>query len=214
MPRLRLNMTMSLDGYVAGPGQSLEHPLGEGGRALHQWAIATRSFRATHGMEGGETGLDDDVAGAWNAHIGATIMGRNMFGPVRGEWPDDAWKGWWGDDPPYHGPVFVLTHHAREALEMAGGTTFHFVTEGVEAALAQARAAAGAKDVHLSGGASLLRQCLAAGLVEQLDVSLAPVFLGRGERPFDGPAAAALDLEQVRVIPAPGVTHLRYRVKR
>jgi len=211
MPRLRLNMTMSLDGYAAGPGQSLEHPLGEGGRALHQWAIATRSFRATHGMEGGETGLDDDVAGAWNAHIGATIMGRNMFGPVRGEWPDDAWKGWWGDDPPYHGPVFVLTHHPREPLEMAGGTTFHFVTEGVEAALERALDAAGGRDVSLAGGAAAAQQALRLGLVDEMEIHVAPVILGGGSRLFDHLEGGPGGYECVELLSSPAVAHYRFR---
>ena len=148
MSKLRCTITMSLDGYVAGPAQSLENPLGQGGRALHDWAFATRSFRAVHGMEGGETGLDDDHAASWHANIGATIMGRNMFGPARGPWGDDPWAGWWGDDPPFHTPVFVLTHHPRPPLELRGGTTFHFVGDGIDGTLALAVAAAGGRDVR------------------------------------------------------------------
>ena len=153
MAKLKFTITMSLDGYVAGPRQSLENPLGEGGVALHEWAFATRAFRSAHGMEGGEAGLDDDVAMTWSTNIGATIMGRNMFGPVRGSWGDEAWTGWWGDDPPFHTPVFVLTHHPREPIEMQGGTSFHFVTDGIEAALERAMEAAGGQDVAIGGGA-------------------------------------------------------------
>ena len=193
MAKLRSNITMSLDGYVAGPRQSLEHPLGEGGIALHEWAFATRSFRASHGLEGGETGLDDDRAATWNANIGATIMGRNMFGPVRGAWSgDEAWTGWWGDDPPFHTPVFVLTHHRREPVELEGGTTFHFVTDGIEAALERALDAAGGLDVSLGGGASTVQQYLRARLVDEFEVHVVPLLLGEGERLFEhldgGPA--------------------------
>src|SRR4249919_1927115 len=185
MAKLRLNLTMSLDGYVAGPDQTLEEPLGRGGGELHAWAFATRSFRSVHGMEGGETGLDDDIAAGWNTNVGATIMGRNMFGPVRGPWGDDSWRGWWGDDPPYHTPVFVLTHHSREPLEMEGGTTFHFVTDGIEAALERARAAAGDLEVHVAGGASAVRQYLRAGLLDELWLHVVPITLGSGERLLD-----------------------------
>jgi dihydrofolate reductase len=155
---IRFTTTMSIDGYTAGPNQSLEHPLGEGGEDLHGWAVTTRSFRAAHGMEGGEVGLDDDRVAWWSANVGATIMGRNMFGPVRGPWGDEDWQGWWGDDPPFHTPVFVLTHHAREPLEMEGGTTFHFVTEGIEAALERALDAAAGRDVMIGGGARAARR--------------------------------------------------------
>ena len=158
MAKLRFSITMSLDGYVAGPRQSLENPLGEGGMGLHGWAFATRSFRATHGLEGGETGPDDDRAAAWNANIGATIMGRNMFGPIRGPWGDESWRGWWGDDPPFRTPVFVLTHHPRAPLEMRGGTTFHFATDGIEAALERALVAADGRDVSLEIGRASCRE--------------------------------------------------------
>jgi dihydrofolate reductase len=202
---------MSLDGFVAGPNQSLDHPLGEGGEQLHQWAFPTKWFRAMHG-EGseGETGVNDDVLReAWE-NVGATIMGRNMFGPVRGPWGKDPWKGWWGDDPPFHHPVFVLTHHARESLPMAGGTTFHFVTDGIESALRQAREAAGGKDVDV-GGASVVQQYLAAGLLDEIEINIVPVLLGRGERLLAGFDAGKVKLEQVRAIAGPGVTHVKYR---
>jgi dihydrofolate reductase len=207
--RLKLQITMSLDGYVAGPEQSLEHPLGKGGEALHEWAVATRGWRAQHGLEGGETGLDSERASAWSENVGATIMGRNMFGPIRGAWGDEAWKGWWGEDPPFHTPVFVLTHHAREPVEMQGGTTFHFVTEGIEQALARALEAAGGKDVAIGGGAQTVQQFLRAGLVDELEVHVVPVLLGGGERLFDnldGPAG----LEPVDLLASPAVAHFRY----
>ena len=209
MTLVRVNLSISLDGYVAGPRQSLENPLGEGGTALHEWAFATRSFRGTHDMgDGGELGLDDVQAARWNENVGATVMGRNMFGPVRGEWPDDDWKGWWGDDPPYHGDVFVLTHHAREPVAMQGGTTFHFVTEGIEEALARARDAAGGRDVSVAGGADTVRQYLRAGLVDTMTLHVAPVLLGAGERLFDG-----LDLGAFRcteLVASPAVAHFTY----
>jgi dihydrofolate reductase len=211
---LRANLSMSLDGFTAGPDQSVANPLGVGGTRVHEWAFPLAAFHRMLGRAGGIENASSRVMEEQFQGAGAVLMGRNMFGGQPGGWGDGAWRGWWGEDPPYHLPVFVVTHHPRAPLVMQGGTTFHFVTGGVEAALAQARAAAGTLDVHLSGGASLIRQCLAAGLIDQLDVSLAPVFLGRGERPFDVPAAAGLELEQVRVIEAPGVTHLRYRVVR
>jgi dihydrofolate reductase len=210
MPKLKFQVSMSLDGFVAGPNQSLEHPLGEGGMALHEWAIATRSFREQHGGEGGETGLDDDQVAAWNRDVGAFIMGRNMFGPVRGEWPDDSWLGWWGDDPPYHAPVFVLTHHARDPLPMQGGTTFHFVTDGIESALEQARGAAGDRDVSIGGGASTLRQYLQAGLVDEMRLHVVPVLLGRGEHLFEGVGDALAAFECVELISSPAAAHFTY----
>ena len=179
------NLTMSLDGYVAGPDQSLENPLGVGAEALHEWAVATRAFREMHGMEGGETGLDDDIVGRGHQGIGAFVMGRNMFGPVRGPWEEDGgWNGWWGENPPYHQPVFVLTHHERAPLEMKGGTTFHFVTDGLDAALGRARRAAGGDDILIGGGASIVRQCLASGVIDEMHIAVAPLLLGRGERLF------------------------------
>lgn len=214
MGKVRFSVSVSLDGFMAGPGQSVEDPLGKGGMQVHRWALELAAMRRMFGQPGGLVNASTPIIEDQFAGVGAILMGRNMFGGQPGDWGDGAWRGWWGEDPPYHLSVFVVTHHPRAPLAMQGGTTFHFVTEGVEAALARARAAAGEKDVLLSGGASVIRQCLAAGLVDELGISLAPVFLGRGERPFDDPALAALRLEQVKVIEAPGVTHLRYRVVR
>jgi len=214
MSRLRLNITMSLDGFVAGPDQSEQHPLGVGGERLHEWLYPLAIFQDEHGTgESGEVNASTAVVEEWRENLGATIMGRNMFGGGPGPWAGDQWRGWWGDDPPYHHPVFVLTHHPREPLPMEGGTTFHFVTDGIESALQQARAAAGGKDVSLGGGADAARQYLAAGLVDEMEISLVPLLLGRGERLFDG-VAPGPGLEQVRAVEAPGVTHIRYRPKR
>ena len=201
---------MSLDGYAAGPDQSLEEPLGKGGEALHEWAIATRSWREQHGQEGGESGVDDRQAVGWSENLGAVVMGRNMFGPVRGPWPDDRWRGWWGDDPPYHTPVFVLTHHERPPLEMEGGTTFHFVTDGIESALERAVAAADGKDVTIVGGASTVQQYLRADLVDELSVHVAPVHLGGGERLFDNLGGGPVGLELVELEASPAAAHFRY----
>jgi dihydrofolate reductase len=214
MSKLRLSITMSLDGYVAGPNQSEEHPLGEGAMALHEWFFPLAAFREMHGEHGGETNASSAVVEERRANIGATIMGRNMFGPVRGPWPDESWRGWWGEDPPYRHPVFVLTHHAREPLEMQGGTTFHFVTEGIDSALARARDAAQGSDIWLAGGASVVNQYLAAGLVDELDLSISPVILGGGERLFEGLEQGSLKLEQVRAVDAPRVTHVKYWCER
>jgi len=208
--RVRAHITMSLDGYAAGPDQSLEEPLGKGGEALHEWAIATRSWREQHGQEGGESGVDDRQAVGWSENLGAVVMGRNMFGPVRGPWPDDQWRGWWGDDPPYHTPVFVLTHHERPPLEMEGGTTFHFVTDGIESALERAVAAADGKDVTIVGGASTVQQYLRAGLVDELSVHVAPVLLGGGERLFDNLGGGPVGLEPVELEASPAAAHFRY----
>jgi dihydrofolate reductase len=209
MSTLKLNITMSLDGYVAGPDQSMENPLGVGGEELHDWIVPLRAWRESHGMEGGEdnasTPFADIIGGA-----GATIMGRNMFGGGPGPWADGSWKGWWGDDPPFHHPVFVLTHHPREPVEMEGGTTFHFVTDGIESALDRARAAAGGKGVSLGGGASVAQQYLAAGLLDEMVISVRPMLLGAGARLFDNLGDAAPKLEQVEAVAAPGVTHIRY----
>lgn len=173
---------MSLDGYAAGPNQSLEEPLGTGGEALHEWAIATRSWREQHGQEGGESGVDDRQAVGWSENLGAVVMGRNMFGPVRGPWPDDQWRGWWGDDPPYHTHVFVLTHHPRPSVVMDGGTVFHFVTDGIHDALERALDCAGEhRDVRIGGGVATIRQYLQARLVDELHLAIAPVLLGQGE---------------------------------
>jgi len=189
---------VSLDGYGAGREQSLAAPLGRGGEQLHAWAWPTRTFRAIHGESGGSSGIDDDFAAASFANVGAWILGRNMFGPVRGPWPDDRWKGWWGDEPPYRVPVFVLTHYARAPLAMAGGTTFHFVTDGIEAALERARAAAGGGDVRIGGGVATVRQYLLAGLVDELHLALTPALLGGGEALFAGIDLTALGFAVVR----------------
>jgi dihydrofolate reductase len=210
MSKLRLNITTSLDGFVAGPDQSERGPLGIGGEQLHEWLVRLRAFRETHGEEGGEINASTPIAEEILGNIGATIMGRNMFGGGPGPWADDTWKGWWGDNPPYHSPVFVLTHHTREPLEMQGGTTFHFVTDGIESALEQARSAAGEKDVSLGGGADVTQQYLAAGLLDEIVVSIVPVFLGSGARLFDNLGDATPRLEQAEAIEAPGVTHIRY----
>ena len=193
MSRVRVeSFTISLDGYGAGPGQDIDNPLGIGGKDLHQWFIPTRTFQRTHGDGEGTTGLDEDFAARGFDNLGAWILGRNMFGPIRGSWGDMAWKGWWGANPPYHVPVFVLTHHARPPLEMEGGTTFHFVTDGIHRALERAREAAGGKDVRLGGGAATLRQYLSAGLVDTAHFAISPVLLGRGE-----PLLAGLDLPRL-----------------
>jgi dihydrofolate reductase len=211
MARLRVNIAMSLDGYVAGPDQSEENPLGKGGMQLHQWAFELAAFRERHGMEGGDVNPSTAVVEEALENIGATVMGRNMFGG-RGPWGDQPWDGWWGDDPPFHTPVFIVTHHPREPVAMQGGTTFSFVTDGIESALAQAVEAAGGKDVSLGGGASIVRQYLKAGLIDDLQINLVPVLLGGGERLFDN--VDGVRLEQVRAVEAPGVTHLAYRVRR
>jgi dihydrofolate reductase len=211
MTKLRFNVAMSLDGYVAGPSQSEENPIGIGGMQLHGWMFPLAAFREIHGQEGGEVNASSRVVEGWFENVGAVIMGRNMFGPVRGPWGEDPWEGWWGEEPPFHNPVFVLTHHPREPLEMEGGTTFHFVTDGIEAALEQAREAASGKDVSLGGGASVARQYLAAALVDEMELSIVPVLLGAGERLLDD-VGPDLELEQLRAVEAPGVAHLKYRV--
>jgi len=190
--------SVSLDGYGAGREQSVAAPLGRGGEQLHTWVLPTRTFRAIHGEGGGIAGVDDDFAAASFAGVGAWILGRNMFGPVRGPWPDDDWKGWWGDEPPYHTPVFVLTHHERAPLAMAGGTTFHFVTDGIEAALERARAAAADGDVRIGGGVATVRQYLLAGLVDEIHLALAPALLGGGEALLAGIDLPALGFTVVR----------------
>jgi dihydrofolate reductase len=213
MSRLRFNITMSLDGFVAGPRQSEQDPLGVGGTQLHEWLYPLEGFRRMHGEEGGEVNASTTVLEEWFQGIGATIMGRNMFGGGPGPWGSDPWNGWWGDDPPFHHPVFVLTPHAREPQEMQGGTTFHFVTDGIESALEQAKNAAGDKDVSLGGGATVARQYLAAHLIDEMEISVVPLSLGDGARLFDNLADADIKLEQLRAIEAPGVTHLKYRVE-
>lgn len=213
MSRLRCHISMSLDGYVAGPDQSAENPLGVGGDQLHDWVVALAAFQEAHGGAGGEANASTPVFEEANANLGAAIMGRGMFGPIGGgDWGDEKWTGWWGDNPPYHYPVFVLTHHRRDPVEMAGGTTYHFVTDGPEAALAQARAAAGGKDIMLWGGGGVIAQYLGAGLLDVLELHVVPVLLGGGSRPFPDLAGAGVRLEQVRVVEASGVTHLKYHV--
>jgi dihydrofolate reductase len=212
MSKLRLNITMSLDGFVAGPHQSEQDPLGVGGEELHQWLVPLAAFREGHGDGGGEVNASTQVVEEWHENIGATVMGRNMFGGGTGPWGETPWNGWWGDDPPFHHPVYVLTHHARDPLELKGGTTFHFVTDGIESALDQAKEVAGGKDVSLGGGADVAQQYLAAGLIDEMEISVVPVFLDEGRRLFDNLGGAKVELEQVRAIEAPGVTHVKYRV--
>ena len=213
MTRLIGDISISLDGFVAGPNPSLEHPLGEGGELLHEWAFAATSWRESHGLEGGERNADSDVIEESLRATGAVVMGRKMFSGGEGPWENDPRAdGWWGDDPPFHVPVFVLTHHARKTKVMEGGTTFTFVTDGIEAALEQARAAAGDKDVHLAGGASVVQQYLKAGLLDELQIHLAPVLLGDGVSLFDRLGVDAVRLEASRVIASPSVTHLRFQV--
>ncbi len=213
MSRLRLNITMSADGYVAGPRQSVKHPLGEGGEELHMWALALRTFRQLHGMEGGETGPDDEIVAESFQNIGATIMGRHMFGGGEGPWGDNPWKGWWGENPPFHTPVFVLTHHSRDPLEMQGGTTFHFVTDGIHAAIDRARKAAKGKDISLGGGADVVQQYLKAGLIDEMEIHVVPVLLGGGARLFDNMDGRQTGYECVRVVSSPTVSHFKYRLK-
>lgn len=209
MSRLRVAaFSLSLDGFGAGPDQSRENPLGVNGMNLHQWAFRTRTFKKMFGQEGGETDVDDEFAARSFENVGAWIMGRNMFGPIRGPWPDESWKGWWGGNPPYHVPVFVLTHHARAQITMEGGTIFHFVTDGIESALRQARDAAHGKNIRVDGGVSTIRQYLRAGLIEEMHLALAPVLLGRGENLFadlDLPALAYACTDRVST---PHATHL------
>jgi len=212
MSKLRLKISMSLDGFVAGPDQSVDDPLGVGGMQLHEWVFPLAAWRGEHGLEGGEVNESSAVIEESVAGIGATIMGRNMFGGHPGPWRQDApWNGWWGDDPPFHHPVFVLTHHAREPLTLEGGTEFVFVTGGIEEALERAREAAAGADVGLSGGAQAAQQYLAAGLVDEALISLTPVLLGSGERLFDGVGASMHGLALARAVPAPGVVHLFFR---
>jgi dihydrofolate reductase len=211
MSNLRFQISVSLDGYVAGPDQTEKDPLGVGGEDLHEWVVRLEAWRKPHGMEGGEVNASTPVMEEVQANVGATIMGRNMFGGGPGPWnEDDPWSGWWGDNPPFHTPVYVLTHHAREPLEMDGGTTFLFVTDGIESALEQARAAAGQKDVLIGGGADVIQQYLAAGLVDEFDLHVVPILLGGGARLFEN--VGDLKIEQLRVIDAPGVSHIKYRV--
>jgi dihydrofolate reductase len=207
--KLRVHsFSISVDGYGAGPGQSVDNPLGIGGVALHQWAFATRTFQKMFGRDGGTTGVDDDFAARGFSNIGAWILGRNMFGPIRGEWPDDNWKGWWGDNPPYHVPVFVLSHHARASIPMAGGTTFHFVTDGIQAALARAREAANGQDIRLGGGVATIQQYLRARLIDEMHLAISPTLLGSGENLFAGLDLPALGYHCTELVPSTNVTHV------
>ncbi len=213
MPRLTLDISMSLDGFIAGPNQTLEQPLGEGGDRLHEWVFGLASWRKPHGLSGGETNADNEIVAEFIRATGAVVMGRRMFSGGDGPWKDDPnADGWWGDDPPFHVPVFVLTHHARETVTKQGGTSYTFVTDGIEAALEQARAAAGDKNVAVAGGATVVQQCLKAGLLDELQIHLAPVLLGDGVSLFDRLGADAPELEAGRVVASPSVTHLRFGV--
>jgi dihydrofolate reductase len=213
MTRLTFDITMSLDGFIAGPNQTLEQPLGNGGERLHEWMVDLAAFRERHGLAGGTINADADVVEESLSKTGAVLMGRRMFSGGEGPWEDDPnAEGWWGDDPPFRVPVFVLTHHGRETVTKQGGTTFTFVTDGIEAALEQARAAAGDKDVSVAGGASVIQQYLEAGLVEELQIHVAPLLLGEGVRLFDNLGAKQVELEGTRVIQSPAVTHVKYRV--
>jgi dihydrofolate reductase len=210
MSKVRVHITVSADGYVAGPNPSVEDPLGEGGGSLHDWAFALRVFQELHGRDGGAVNASTPVIEEALTNVGAEIMGRGKFGGGPGPWGEDPWSGWWGEDPPFHLPVFVLTHHERDRLTLSD-TTFTFVTDGIEAALEQARAAAAGKDVTIGGGADVINQYLAAGLVDELELNVVPLVLGGGARLFEG-VGPDLSLEQVRAVEAPGVTHLRYRI--
>jgi dihydrofolate reductase len=210
MTRVRVNcFTLSLDGFGAGPDQDLENPLGKHGEELHGWLVTTRSFRSLHGAGAeGTTGIDDDFARRGGENLGAWILGRNMFGPIRGAWPDQAWRGWWGSNPPYHVPVFVLTHHARASFEMEGGTTFHFVTGGLEEALRRAKEAAGARDVRIGGGVATLRQYLERRLIDELHLAIGDTLLGRGEHLLRDLDLRSLGYRVVQSVPSERVTHV------
>ncbi len=209
MAKLRVHaFSISVDGFGAGPDQSLENPLGVGGRALHEWAFATRTFQRMFGSEGGTTGIDDDFAARGFDNIGASILGRNMFGPIRGNWPDDSWKGWWGDNPPYHTPVFVLTHHPRAPVVMQGGTTFYFVTDGIHSALEKAAVAANGKDIRLGGGVATIRQYLRAQLIDEMHVAISPALLGSGENLFADLDLLALGYRCSDYVAGPKAAHV------
>ncbi len=211
MAKLRVhNLSISIDGYAAGPNQDVDNPLGVGGPRLHEWIFKTRTGRRMLGEEGGDEGLDDKFIAQGDVGIGATVMGRNMFGPIRGPWTDEKWKGWWGDNPPYHHPVFVLTHQPRVSIPMEGGTTFHFVTDGIKAALARAFEAAGGLDVRLGGGPATIQQYLKAGLIDEMHVAIVPIFLGAGERLFDHLDGGPVGYECVELVSSPAVTHARF----
>ena len=214
MSKLRMRISMSLDGFIAGPNQSLDNPLGEGGERLHEWVLPLAAWREPHHMAGGEVNESSAIVEEQIRNIGATIMGRNMFGGHPGPWdPKNPWKGWWGENPPFHHPVFVLTHHPRETLVLEGGNSFTFVTDGIQSALGQARLAAAGKDVSLSGGAKTVQEYFSAGLIDEMEISVAPTLLGGGERLFEGVGDDLHGLELVRTVPARNVTHLKF-VKR
>jgi dihydrofolate reductase len=214
MSKLRCHIAISLDGFVAGPNQSEENPLGEGGELLHGWMVPLAAWRESHGHQGGEVDESARIIEETRENVGAGVMGRNMFGPVGGgDWGDEQWTGWWGDDPPYHNDVFILTHYPRDPLEMEGGTRYHFVTDGIERALELASEAANGRDVRLWGGARAIQQYMAAGLLDELELHVVPVLLGDGERLFDNLGDAEPQLDQVRAVEAPGVTHVKYRVR-
>jgi dihydrofolate reductase len=209
MTKLRVhNFSISVDGYGAGPNQSLDNPLGVGGMALHQWFFSTRTFQRMHGGDGGATGVDDDFAARGFANIGAWILGRNMFGPVRGSWPDDTWKGWWGENPPYHVPVFVLTNHPRPSITMDGGTVFHFVADGINAALTRATEAAKGQDIQLGGGVETIRQYLGAALIDEMHLAISPVLLGSGEHLLTGIDTLKLGYRCAEHVATPNTTHV------
>lgn len=215
MGKLRCHISISADGFVAGPNQSEENPLGEGGERLHDWVVPLAAWREAHDKQGGEANPSTAIFEQSRANIGAAVMGRNMFGPIGGgDWGDGRWKGWWGDDPPFHYDVFVVTHHPRDPVGMRGGTTYHFITDGIESALEQAKAAAGGSDVMLLGGAQIINEYLAAGLLDELELHISPLLLGGGARLFDDLAGAEVVIEQIRAVEAPGVTHVKYRVLR
>jgi dihydrofolate reductase len=209
MSNLRvLSIGVSLDGFGAGPNQDLQNPLGVGGTAIFDWLFATRTFQQIHGKDGGATGVDDDFAARGFKNIGAWILGRKMFGPIRGPWPDDSWKGWWGDNPPYHTPVFVLTHHPRESITMNGGTTFHFVSDGIHAALQRAAEAARGQDVRLGGGVATIQQYLRERLVDEMHLAISPVLLGSGEHLFTGIDLPRLGYERTEHVSTPSAAHV------
>jgi dihydrofolate reductase len=209
MSKLKISsFSISIDGFGAGPAQSLENPLGLGGTQLHEWAFSTRTFQRMFGNEDGEAGVDDDFAARGFENIGAWIMGRNMFGPVRGSWPDETWKGWWGDNPPYHTPVFVLTHHPRAPIVMEGGTTFEFVTEGIHAALEKATAAAQGRDIRIGGGVATIREYLRAGLIDEMHLAISPTLLGSGEHLLDRIDLLKLGFDCTEHVATPKATHV------
>jgi len=214
MAKVRVaGFSLSIDGFGAGPEQSLNDPIGKRGHELHQWIFGTRMFHAMIGKEGGSTGVDHDYAARSMSGFGAFILGRNMFGPIRGDWPDDSWKGWWGDMPPYHVPVFVLTHHARARLAMNGGTTFHFVTDGLDSALKQAKAAAAGKDVRIGGGVATIRQYLQAGAIDEMHLALSPVLMGEGENLFSGMNLHQLGFTSIKTVAGENATHAMMKKK-